>query len=99
MPKDNSEEIAFPQIVNLDTEMRKIVLADAKFLLARLKQKGLIDAKVEYRDIIFTPKLMKIFSKCFGKILISAKIYLSTNAANVFLIWKHFSCVVLRSVN
>ena len=61
MPKDNSEEIAFPQIVNLDTEMRKIVLAGAKFLLARLKQKGLIDAKVEYRDIIFTPKLMQNF--------------------------------------
>ncbi|MFP6710774.1 MAG: hypothetical protein VB913_03645 [Rhodospirillales bacterium] len=61
MPKDNSEEIAFPQIVNLDTEMRKIVLAGAKFVLARLKQKGLIDAKVEYRDIIFTPKLMQNF--------------------------------------
>jgi len=61
MPKDASEEIIPPQQVSLDPEMRKIVLAGVKFLLARLKQSGLMEPQIEYRDVLLTPALMEIF--------------------------------------
>ncbi len=59
MPKDASEEIIPPQQVSLDPEMRKIVLAGVKFLLARLKQSGLMEPQIEYRDVLLTPALME----------------------------------------
>tara|TARA_B100000315_G_scaffold260520_1_gene322559 strand:+ start:8373 stop:9587 length:1215 start_codon:yes stop_codon:yes gene_type:complete len=61
MPKDTNEEIVPPQQANLDPEMRKIVLAGVKFLLARLKQNGLMEPEIEYRDVLLTPALMEKF--------------------------------------
>ena len=59
MPKDSAEEIAIPKTVSLDSEMRKIVLAGVKFLLARLKQNKVIEAETEYKDVLLTPLLMQ----------------------------------------
>ncbi len=59
MPKDSSGDIESPQTVSLDVEMRKIVLAGVKFLLARLKQNNVIEAETEYKDVLLTPLLMQ----------------------------------------
>lgn len=53
-----SSDAILPTAASLDPELRKIVLAGVKFLLARLRQNNLIDENVQYRDIINTPKLM-----------------------------------------
>ena len=59
MAEDAVKEKAPPQTVTLDPEMRKIVLAGVKFLLARLKQNKAIEVEVEYKDILLTPLLMQ----------------------------------------
>ena len=58
MSTGSSAAVELPSAASLDPELRKIVLAGVKFLLARLRQNKLIEQNVQYRDILNSPPLM-----------------------------------------
>ncbi len=52
MPQKKPDPETIPNTVPLSPEKRKIVLAGTKFLIARLKKAGKMDAELKYKDII-----------------------------------------------
>jgi len=58
MSTGSSAAVELPSAASLAPELRKIVLAGVKFLLARLRQNKLIEQNVQYRDILNSPPLM-----------------------------------------
>ena len=58
---DAPEATKIPTSVSLEPEMKKIVLAGVKFILARFKQNGFIDEDVEYKEVLRSPELMQKF--------------------------------------
>ena len=53
MPKDSSQEREHLQTASLGPEMRKIVLAGVKFLLARLKQNNVTEVLGVREDFVW----------------------------------------------
>jgi hypothetical protein len=54
-----------PPPLSLDAEAKKILIAAAKLMLARLQQNGLVSADCQYADLIRVPALMGEFIAAF----------------------------------
>ena len=56
-----------PKLIELDDTTKDVVLGSLKLVLKRLKNKELIAAEIEYRDLLNDPNRMHEFIACFKK--------------------------------
>ena len=56
-----------PKLIELDDATKDAVLGSLKLVLKRLKNKELIAAEIEYRDLLNDPNRMHEFIACFKK--------------------------------
>ncbi len=56
-----------PKSIELDDATKDVVLGSLKLVLKRLKNKELIAAEIEYRDLLNDPNRMHEFITCFKK--------------------------------